>query len=503
MQVQKDTKTLVAGQKLGGIFYENDFHTEFCGLTFYSVSPQYDVTIREFEGFAIDRLKVLHAVDRNMKSDFPLTERDPELEKKMIPELKKAGLYLTIPRDNEDRQNFLTAKERYLRRDQVSHFVLRLAFCKNRESREWFIKNEKKLLQLRAVMLTMPQRQAFYASTGFFNFRQFEGTAAELADLQRMTTGARIYGRVGQPSTLDDTFYAIPFTLIPAHFIAKRKVVLKKQIAFVPNTQFTQLVQERFKRHLDDQLNVAFDALPKAMSDPRVSSFLKGLQDCGQTLFVAKPLRYSEDSGEKLTLMNFEIVYQRSFPPCMRRLVETPRLPRGARLKHQGKLQLRPFLKDAGLDLEDSLAWWRQEVLRDKEMSSDKFTKNHVYDIEHTYGKKGHMKEQNSFGCATILNFPYPSVGQVHGCPFKHMETEPLFTMLKSWGLPESSLAEIDDHLSNGKHYQLACQDYFRATHPGSGGDGVGNHPDQFYEESCNFCKKSAGDKKPIEPTLA
>lgn len=501
MQVVKDVKPL-HGRKSGAVAYEHDFNTEYCGLSFYIDAPAVDVTIREFETFAIDRLKVLHAIDRNMKSDFILTERDPELEKKMLPELKKAGLYLGIPRDNEDRHNFLEAKERFLRADTVSHFVLRLAFCKNHDSREWFIKNERKLMQLRATMLTVAQRQSFYASTGFFNFRQFDGAAADLSELQKMTVGARVFNGVGQKSYLEETFFEIPFTEIPSHFISKRKVVLKKGIAYVPNAKFTELVQEKFKRHLEEQLNVAFDGLPKAMNDTRVSNFLKGLQECGQTLFVAKPQRYADDTGEKLTLQNFEIVYKRSFPPCMRRLVEAPRDLRGTRLKHQGKLQLRPFLKEAGLDMEDSINWWRQEALRDKEISTEKFAKDFQYDIEHTYGKKGHMKEQNAFGCASILNFPYPSVGQVHGCPFKHMELEHLNAMMKSWGVPESAVGDINEQLVNGKHYQLACQSYFRGMHPGSGGDGVGNHPDQFYQASCGFWKKKAEAPKAPEAAV-
>lgn len=471
---------------------DNDFQNEFCGLSFYTTSPAFDVTISDFEGFAIDRLKVLHAIDRHIKTDFVLTERDAELEKVLVPELKKAGLFLDVPRDNEDRKNFLETKERFVRKDVMSHFILRLAFCKSKESGEWFIKTERKLLQFRATLLTLFQRQSFYASTGFFNFRHFDGSASDLAELQKMTVGARIYAAEGKKSWSEETFFEIPFIDIPAHFVARRKVVLKRGMAYVPNAKFTELVQDKFKRHLEEQLVVANRGLPHAMKDTRVSAFLKKLQDCGQTLFVAKPIRY--DSGEKLTLELFENIYKRSFPPCMRRLVEAPR-ERGVRLKHQGKLQLRPFLKDCGLDLEDSVTWWRQEALRDKEITAEKFDKNFLYDIEHTYGKKGHMKEQNCFGCSTIINFPYPPTGQVHGCPFKHMEAEPLIQTMRSWGVPEKNIADMNEHIVN-KHFQLACQDYFRGIHPGSTGDGVGNHPHGFYQESSAYYKKRSEKEK-------
>merc|ERR1712087_542534 len=109
----------------------------------------------------------------------------------------------------------------------------------------------------------------------------------------------------------------------------------------------------------------------------------------------------------------------------MRWAVEAQR-DRKKRLKHQGKLQLRPFLREAGFELKDSLAWWRQEVTRDAEIDDTKFEKNFTYDIEHAYGKKGHMKGQNAFGCASIIGFPLGSGGQVHGCPFKSLDKDTL-----------------------------------------------------------------------------
>ena len=38
--------------------------------------------------------------------------------------------------------------------------------------------------------------------------------------------------------------------------------------------------------------------------------------------------------------------------------------------------------------------------------------------------------------------------------------------------------------LVKNKHYQVACQRYFISTHPGSPGDGVGNHPNAYFEIS-------------------
>merc|ERR1719235_2369206 len=103
-----------------------------------------------------------------------------------------------------------------------------------------------------------------------------------------------------------------------------------------------------------------------ALADPRIGGFLRLLQDHGLQLLVA-PKNNREDPGEALTLANFEELLVRSFPPCMRRLVERQREER-KHLKHAGRLQLRPFLKEAGFGYEDSMKWWRQELVRDREI---------------------------------------------------------------------------------------------------------------------------------------
>merc|ERR1719191_676351 len=160
----------------------------------------------------------------------------------------------------------------------------------------------------------------------------------------------------------------------------------------------------RFKDKLAAGLDAAFTALPAVHSDPRIGGFLRLLQDHGLQLLVGTKSN-KEDVGEKLDLNKFEEFLVRSFPPCMRRLVEHQRETR-KHLKHQGRLQLRPFLKDAGLSYDESVRWWRQELLRDREIDSTVFEKNYTYDVDHTYGKKGHMQGQNTCGCPKIVGYP-------------------------------------------------------------------------------------------------
>mmetsp|Transcript_54279 Transcript_54279/g.122061 ORF Transcript_54279/g.122061 Transcript_54279/m.122061 type:complete len:234 (-) Transcript_54279:59-760(-) len=206
-------------------------------------------------------------------------------------------------------------------------------------------------------------------------------------------------------------------------------------------------------------------------------------------LLVA-PRSSLEDPGDKLSLENVEEYLVRSFPPCMRRMVEKQRETK-KHLKHFGRLQLRPFLKDCGFSIDESFKWWKQELTKDAEIDAASFDKNYTYDVEHAYGKKGHLQGQNTFGCPKIIGAPMESGGQVHGCPFRHCETSALKQQLHRWHVPESNVQEIEKLINNGKHYQLACIEYFKAKHPGHEGEGVGNSPGDYFRESCrHFVKK-------------
>ena len=51
-------------------------------------------------------------------------------------------------------------------RDNISHFILRLAYCANEDLRKWFLTQECALMKYRVDTLDDGQRAAFMASTG-------------------------------------------------------------------------------------------------------------------------------------------------------------------------------------------------------------------------------------------------------------------------------------------------------------------------------------------------
>merc|ERR1712194_772023 len=98
----------------------------------------------------------------------------------------------------------------------------------------------------------------------------------------------------------------------------------------------------------------------------------------------------------------------------------------------------------------------------DSTIDGASFEKNYTYDLEHTYGKKGHLQGSNAFGCPKLIGFPAEASGQFHGCPFKVVEGAALKQQMHKWGIPEPYVNEMHNLVSRGNHYQLACIEYSR-----------------------------------------
>jgi len=476
------------------------------GISFYSQAPDLEVSVREFEELTCDRLKVLHAFDRLCLGDQGGLMNIPELKGKMTPEIHNARLDLvaSVPGKADE---YSTQKAEFRRRDSISHMALRLAFCKTRDARQWFLNQEQRLFVLRFDCLSLSAQEAFMKNQGVpckrFDQANWPGYPS-LGDLQKTTYGAKIFTDPSKPPEYETVFYEMPFFEIHTALISTRKVVIHQGKAFVPSSALKLILAARFKEQLIIGLDNAFNSMPNVLADQRVGPFIRLLQDHGLQLLVA-PKAGSEDVGEKLSLDNFEELLVRSFPPCMRRLVEAQRDQR-KHLKHAGRLQLRPFLKDAGFGIDESTKWWRQEITKDPTVDVTSFEKNYTYDLEHAYGKKGHFQGSNCFGCPKIIGFPGETAGQVHGCPFK-LEMPALKQHLHRWRVPENGVAEIEKLITNGKHYQLGCIEYFKSQHQGSEGDGVGNSPMEYFKTSSAYYtkkkEKESGKSQAATATMA
>eukprot|EP00933_Yihiella_yeosuensis_P005857 TRINITY_DN110456_c0_g1_i1.p1 TRINITY_DN110456_c0_g1~~TRINITY_DN110456_c0_g1_i1.p1 ORF type:complete len:513 (+),score=121.72 TRINITY_DN110456_c0_g1_i1:86-1624(+) len=492
MQRARETKVSSSNQALVPSSGKSAYASDDLGMSLYQTPPNVEVSVREFEDFTKSRLKALHTIDRLCGYDVRL-ENLGDLRGPLQKEFNESQLLLSYPQSTATRDSFLSDKAEFTRRDSISHYALRLAFCKSRDARDWFLRNEQRLFVMRLEALSTEAKEAFLEASGIRCKRFEPRPGLSLEQLQRTTANAKIWKEMSKQPDYETIFYEMPFHEVTPSLISGRRVVIKAGKAFIPAKDLKLILAKKFKEVLTASLDVAFQGLPMALSDPRVGGFLRDLQEYGLTL-LAPTKTSDEDVGEKLTLGNFEDLLVSSFPPCMRRLVEKQREMK-KHLKHTGRLQLRPFLKECGFNIEDSFRWWKQELTKDPEIDAASFEKNYVYDVEHTYGKKGHLQGQNCFGCPKIVNMPGESSGQVHGCAFK-MDIPSLKQQLHRWKVSEVHMLEIEKLINHGKHYQLACMEFFKSQHPGHEGDGVGNSPQDYFRESCrHHLKLKGGDK--------
>lgn len=104
----------------------------------YDSPPQFDVTLEQFESFALDRLRLLTSIESSY------------IRNKSFEELKATVRDLSrkhMPLNSNTAKGVDLDEER--KKDHVSHFVLRLAFCRTEELRRRFCKSEVSLFRVR------------------------------------------------------------------------------------------------------------------------------------------------------------------------------------------------------------------------------------------------------------------------------------------------------------------------------------------------------------------
>ncbi|OWK49698.1 DNA primase large subunit [Lonchura striata] len=118
-------------------------------LQFYLEPPTESISLVEFESFAVDRLRLLKVIENLgvsyvRGSDEYITKLGAELRKLKFP-------YRALVEDDYEAR----------RKDHISHFILRLAYCQSEDLRRWFLQQEMDLFRYRFNELTENLMQKF------------------------------------------------------------------------------------------------------------------------------------------------------------------------------------------------------------------------------------------------------------------------------------------------------------------------------------------------------
>ncbi|KAI9829232.1 MAG: hypothetical protein M1819_006412 [Sarea resinae] len=414
-------------------------------LNFYDIPPTAEITLEEFEQWAIDRLRILAELEAcSFRNKTPA-----ETAAHITPLLHK---YLPLS-SNTSASSALQAERK---KDHYSHFILRLAFSSTEDLRRRFARVETALFKLRFQDDDLRERQAFVENLGLDWEVVGEPEKKELGpQLLAATPGLR--------RLEDEGWFKVDWERVP-ELVEGRRVLLKRGKAYVPVREQMSMVVAEFSARLERSLEMTSRALPRLDEDDRLTPILSHLSKN-----FATPSSYDADSSlpagtTPVTAQSIDAL-STHFPLCMRNLHLT--LRRNAHLKHFGRLQYTLFLKGLGLTLEDCLVFWRSSFSK---ITDDVFNKEYRYNVRHAYGEVGgdanrRGRGYSPFSCQKILTEHPPGPGQAHGCPYRHFAPDNLAALLQQTGLTDRDLLRAVRDDVDKKRFHIACNRVFEFTH--------------------------------------
>mmetsp|Transcript_10347 Transcript_10347/g.27110 ORF Transcript_10347/g.27110 Transcript_10347/m.27110 type:complete len:476 (-) Transcript_10347:43-1470(-) len=445
-------------------------------ISLYLLPPMGDISIEEFEGYALDRLRVLQKVDlfkAKGKKGEDLDQLVYEEAQKYMPLLYKDGQNRVVD-------------ESAARRDIISHHVLRLAFSsrKHDERRRWFLNAECSLFRARCAKESHKALASFVKELGFdpMDKDEFETNKEKLKYLANMRKEV-------VPTTGDDAhtyFYKVPIETVP-NLIARRQVLMRAGYAFIMRNDLISIAQGYFRAALQKKM-IETERFWDAKKDEEGDRLLPVVDHLRNINMVSQPTSSTKVLGE-VKPEQLDALSNDSFPLCMSSLHEA--LRRDHHLKHAGRLQYGLYLKGIGLKLDDALRFWKSEFIQ--KMPSDKFDKQYAYNVRFNYGQEGKRVDYTPLSCMRIIQGTPPGTGEHHGCPFRHFDAQNLESMLRSRRVNEVDIRGIVDTAKSG-NFQIACQKYFASVHRISEVEAEPViHPNEYFVNSIKRRQMQAG----------
>lgn len=444
-------------------------------INFYDKPPLDDITLEDFEKFAIDRLHILSEIEASF-----VRNRTPQELRTVLK--KKCDTYMSL---KEEKDPGLRNEER--RKDHISHYVLRLAFCRSEELRRRFVQAEVQLFRYRYEVLGMEERAKFITSRNF----DWKGLSE---DEKRDTILMQDLKNLHE---LNTEWYKVRWIRVP-DLVEKRRVYLKNGWAYVPEKEQSSIIFQEFQTCLEAALEKTAKSLPRLDEDSRLFPILEHLGQgflSGMGVISEYATASATEDGEEIKAEMIDELAAKHWPLCMRHLHDC--LRRDRHLKHQGRLQYGLFLKVVGLSIEEAIAFWRKAF--GGKITDDKFNKEYRYNIRHNYGLEGKRTNYPAYNCQRIITQNQPGPQECHGCPYKHFSTDRLQTaLLNTYGQQGLTSADIPEILSAVKqdYFHVACTKVFEVTHKVPRGQGLDGesvlHPNQYAAKSRELEKKRA-----------
>lgn len=207
-------------------------------LNFYTVPPTADITLEQFEQWAIDRLRVLAELEacsfRNKNPAETAAHMKPLLDK-----------YLPLSASSSGGSGVQAERQK----DHYSHFILRLAFASTEDLRRRFARAEAMLFRIRFAADDARERSAFVEGLSLDWETVGEEERRVLGEELRASGG-------GYPKRIEDeSYFKVDWERVP-ELVESRRVLLKGGKAYVPGREQLSMVVAEFTQLLDKALLV-------------------------------------------------------------------------------------------------------------------------------------------------------------------------------------------------------------------------------------------------------
>lgn len=478
-------------------------------ISFYKLPPTNEITLDQFERYAIDRLKLIIEI-QNLQSQgtsyIDLMKQMKERIKVLMPlhELNQVPAEVAL----EER-----------RKDHYSHFILRLAFCRNEELRKKFVNAETFLFKLRFSELKSLAKKQFIKKLDF-PWEEVNEEEKETFKMQLITTyyndvvfGVK-QGTLGfdglRNKIIDGTevwkilqnekFNKLTWESVP-DLVGQRKIFINKGYAYVPEFLQMNLLANEFSKFLEQELINTMRLLPGLDEDDRLLPILENLSKG----YISNEYEVDyEDNDSEINASNVKH-FERFFPACATRLMIG--LEDKHHLRHEGRLQLTMFLKGIGLGPVEALKFWQfQFTTGVGSMSIETFNKDYKYNFRHSYGLEGGRINYKPFSCSQIMSKPKPSKNEYHGCPYRDLGNDNLSQLLRKMGLKDDSNLQRVLELSEKGEFNGACTKVFEVLnddiikenmkrgHPIT--ENAIMHPNEYFNRAIVYDKRLKADNE-------
>lgn len=466
-------------------------------INLYTETPNFELSIDDFEIYAIKRLKVLKTIEQlRTFGSTPTIIAAPGSAATTTSNAAKFDTKLEAILNDVKLNDPIV--------DDASHFILRLSYCRTEELRTWFCKYECDLFRYRMKRHLQQMAQ----SNSNNKNKTVLSLLSQYANVQSITAQEKEQIRTPLLQLMsiheftNQTIYKVPFQQV-LNLIANRSCFLYQGYVYVPESNIIDIIVNKFRMNLSRDLTfmgkqqlLSSDnsAMEGGMNDPesvRIYPLLHNLD----TVVVNRepeidPSSYGNHS-EQITSQTVDS-YLDHMPLCMRVLHRG--MKQDKKLKYNGRLQYSLFLKGIGVTLDDAITYFQKHF---SAVTSDVFTKQYTYSLRHIYGKEGKRESKRPYSCVKIIigQVAPATSGQYHGCPYKHYDDTQLSALLQQFqiGTAPSDRNEIL-RLKQTQQYQLACQKHFLFQHPQANASGsginlenVGNHPNAWFRASLDY----------------